>query len=94
MENLTLYAQTESDYRHLLEKTGFTDIQMRAENEHYVQYNQDIINRLNQPKAKASFIAQFGEKPWQEAVEGYQLIADSIRDNELLIRWFKASMGL
>lgn len=91
MENLTLYAQTESDYRQLLEKTGFTAIQMRAENDHYVQYNQDVVNRLNQPNIKASFSAQFGDTAWQQAVEGYQLIADSIRDNELLIRWLKAT---
>ena len=91
LENLTLYAQTETDYQHLLEKTGFTAIQMRPENEHYVHYNQDIVNRLNQPQVKISFISQFGETAWQQAVEGYQLIADSIRDNELLIRWFKAS---
>lgn len=91
LENLTLYAQTETDYHHLLEKTGFTAIQMRAENEHYVHYNQDIVDRLNHPEVKASFTSQFGETAWQQAIEGYQLIADSIRDNELLIRWLKAS---
>jgi phosphoethanolamine N-methyltransferase len=91
LENLTLYAQTETDYRQLLENTGFTDIQMRAENEHYVKYNQNIVNRLNQPNIKTSFISQFSERAWQKAVEGYQLITDSIQDNELLIRWFKAS---
>jgi ubiquinone/menaquinone biosynthesis C-methylase UbiE len=90
MESLTLYAQTEADYKDFLEKTGFSAIQIRAENNNYVQYNQDIVNRLNQPTVKASFTTEFGESAWQQAVEGYQLIADSIRDNELLIRWFKA----
>lgn len=90
LEDLTLYAQTESDYLTLLENTGFTEIQMRPENEHYVDYNQNIVNRLNQPKIKESFVAQFGELAWSQAIEGYQLIADAIRDDELLIRWVKA----
>lgn len=90
LEDLTLYAQTENDYKTLLEKTGFTDIEMRSENENYVKYNQNIISRLKQPEVKIPFIKKFTEKSWQEAIEGYQLIADSIQSNELLIRWFKA----
>jgi phosphoethanolamine N-methyltransferase len=90
IENLTLYAQTERDYHTLLKNTGFTNILMRDENENYAQYDQDIVDRLNQAAVKKSFCDKFGEPAWQQAVEGYQLIADAIRENELLIRWFKA----
>lgn len=89
IENLTLYAQTESDYRTLLNNSGFDHIQIREENLHYSQYNQAIVNRLNQPEIKSSFCTQFGEKSWSQAIEGYQLIADAIRENELLIRWIR-----
>lgn len=91
IENLTLYAQTENDYKTLLKNTGFKNIQMRAENSHYAQYNQDIVDRLNKPDIKKSFCNQFSETAWSQAIEGYQLIADAIREDELLIRWIKAS---
>jgi phosphoethanolamine N-methyltransferase len=90
IENLTLYAQTERDYYELFKSTGFSDVKMRDENPHYVQYNQDIVKRLNQPEIATAFRTKFGDIAWRQAIKGYQLIADSIRDNELLIRWFKA----
>jgi len=90
MENLTLFAQTELDYKTALKIAGFTDIQQRDENNNYTQYNLDIIRRLNQPEIAKAFQQKFGNKQWQEAIEAYKLIADSIQDQELLIRWFKA----
>ncbi len=90
IEDLTLYAQTETQYHQALKNTGFTDIQTRSENAHYAAYNQVIVDRLREPHLANDFQKRFGQKAWQDAVEGYQLIADSIRDNELLIRWFKA----
>lgn len=86
IENLTLYAETESNYRKTLEQCGFSQIKMRDQNNHYAQYNQDIINRLQEPKIAEQFKSQFGELSLKQAIEGYHLIADSIRDNELLIR--------
>lgn len=92
IENLTLYAQTEEDYKTLLKNTGFKNIQMRDENIPYAQYDQDIVDRLKQPDVKKTFCEKFGETAWAQAIEGYQLIADAIRNDELLIRWFKAGV--
>lgn len=91
MENLTLYAQTEADYKNALKNNGFCDIQIRDENRHYVEYNNDIVKRLSNPDNAKVFCSRFGELAWKQAVEAYQLIADSIDDQELLIRWFKAT---
>ena len=86
MEDLTLYAETVDNYSQILKQAGFTDITIRDENKHYVQYNEDIVAHLKDKDYAKTFIEQFDEKTWHDAIEAYQLIADSIRDNELLIR--------
>lgn len=87
-EGLTLYAETENNYKALLKAAEFVDIDMREENASYYQYNMEIIDRLNQDKTLSN-ISFFDQKAIDDLVRGHQLIADSIRDNELLIRWFK-----
>jgi len=88
-EKLTLYAETESNYQKILEGCGFGDINIRSENDNYYQYNMDIINRLHQEKEILSNKI-LNQDLILEFIEGYQLIADSIKMNELLIRWFRA----
>jgi ubiquinone/menaquinone biosynthesis C-methylase UbiE len=86
IENLTLYAFTEKEYIELLQKTGFSHIEIRDENLQYAKYNQDVIKHLNSPDYSKKFIQRFSKEAWKEAIECYQLIADSIKDNELLVR--------
>lgn len=85
-EGLTLYAETESNYKKLLKNSQFTDIQMYDQNKHYYQYNLDIVNNL---KCMDPNDEVFNEISLNEAIEGHQIIADSIKNNELLIRWFR-----
>lgn len=85
IENLTLYAETQENYRRYLELEGFSDIIMRNENQQYAKYNQDIVDHLKSETYAKTFIKTFGEQSWSEAIEGYQLIADSMTDNELLV---------
>lgn len=87
-EGLTLYAETENNYKNLLREVGFFDIEMRDENANYYQYNMDIVNHLIQEKQHPSNLL-FTQKMLEDSMRGYQLIADSIRDNDLLIRWFR-----
>lgn len=91
LEDLTLYAVTETDYKQLLTDAGFSDINMRDENTNYNRYNQSIVDKLKSDNHSIDFINQFGQDTWDMAVESYQIIADAIKDNELLIRWFKAN---
>jgi phosphoethanolamine N-methyltransferase len=89
IENLTLYAETETNYKKILQQSGFEQIEVRDENSHYAKYNQDIINRMQSKSFREKFKALYEGMSLQQSVECYELIRDSIKDNELLIRWFK-----
>jgi len=90
MENLTLFAETEVNYIKLLRDSGFSNVAIRDENKNYARYNEDIVAHLKSADYAKTFVDKFGEKAWQESIECYQLTADSIKDNELLIRRLKA----
>ncbi|ODN43575.1 class I SAM-dependent methyltransferase [Piscirickettsia litoralis] len=89
MENLTLFAETEEGYKNLLLSAGFSKLQMRDENKNYARYNQNIVDSLKLLEDKKGFDQRFGENALQETIDAYQMIADSIKENELLIRWFR-----
>lgn len=91
MENLTLYAETETSYKHLLTHAGFTSIDVREENINYYQYNLDIVSRLTKEKSSNTRNPVFNEYSLDEAIENYQLIADAIKDDELLVRWLRGT---
>lgn len=88
-ENLTLYAETELNYKKLLENAGFKNIQMRDENKNYVHYNQNIVDNLKKLKMTSIKNKIFDKFCLDKAIESYQQIVDSIETNELLIRWFR-----
>jgi len=88
-EGLTLYAATTENYLKLLKNAHFTNVEIRDENKNYYEYNLDIVNRLKAEKINKIKNPAFNEASLDEAIECYQLIADSIKDNELLIRWFR-----
>jgi len=88
-EGLTLFAETEANYATCLAQAGFSHIDIRDENQHYYQYNLDIIKLLHKEANREKQNPIFTPFPLDEAIECYQLIADSIVDNELLIRRIK-----
>jgi len=89
-EGLLLFAETEAGYCDVLKQAGFCEIEMRSESSAYAQYNRDIATRLASSEIKESFEAQFGKQALLDSITGYEMIADSIETNELLIRHFKA----
>ena len=89
-EGLILFAETENRYQSLLKATGFGDIHMRSESEHYAQYNREIAHGLNTDR-KAEFEEKFGAGALKSAAHGYTKIAQAIEENELLIRHFEAT---
>ena len=91
-EGLILFAETENRYQSLLKASGFGDIQMRSENEHYAKYNRNIVHHLNSDK-KADFEEKFGAVALKSAADGYTKIATAIEEQELLIRHFEATKG-
>ncbi len=92
IENLTLHAETQERYQQLLQQAGFIAIEICDENENYAQYNDDIVRRLSSPTYSRVFVERFDEKAWHDAIKGYQLIADAIREHELLIRRVKCQV--
>lgn len=86
-EGLLLFAETEPSYIRQLEHAGFDVVEMRSENAAYSRYNRDIAKKLS---LSDSFREAFGKELQDESIAGYNLIADSIDSNELLIRHFEA----
>lgn len=86
-EELTLYAETVPNYVALLQQSSFINIQSRNESEQYYQYNLSITEKL---KATPADHFAFSELSREESIASYQLITDSIKDEELLIYWFCA----
>ena len=90
MEGLTIFAESPEGYHQLLEDAGFKEINISDENSNYCRYNLDIVKRLNANKHQHAF----DESAIEEAITGYQLIADSIKDNEVLVRTIRAIKSL
>ncbi len=88
MENLTLYAVSEKTYQKIIEDAGFQVINLKDETANYASYNQELSNSLKEEPHATNFIEKFGEKSWKDAYEAYQLIADSMKDRELLVNTF------
>jgi ubiquinone/menaquinone biosynthesis C-methylase UbiE len=88
IENLTLYAFSETTYKKILHDTGFKITATTDETEKYSEYNQQLSADLQIEHFAKKFIAKFGMKPWEEAHYAYQLIASSMRDRELLVKNF------
>ena len=59
------------------------------ENADYNRYNLEIVEHLKQQKSAVNKHPIFNKYDLDEAIDCYQMVADSIRDNELLIRWFR-----
>lgn len=90
LEGLTLYAVPESLYKALLEAAGFRVLKIEDKNTQYEQYNRDIVRKLQTNKDE--FIMQFDEATWQDAIEGYDCIAEALQEKELLVRTLFAVM--
>lgn len=86
LEDLTLFAETETSYRKILLEIGFKDIKIYDENQNYAKFNHDIAERLQQKEIAKACIAKFSEQEWHNSIEGYLLIAKAIENQELLIR--------
>ena len=89
-EDLTLYAQTVNDYQSLFDTLDFSAIEFRDDSPYYGQYNLEIVNRLQAEKTQQTANPAFNNFSIDEAIDSYQLIADSMNSGELKVYWFKA----
>jgi len=89
-EGFAFYAVSPSNYSDLLQQAGFKHIQHQDKQAVYAQYNQSIADWLRNETNAELFKARFGSKAWEEALWGYQLIAASMQEGELLVSLFHA----
>lgn len=90
-ENLTLYAETEAGYRSALLKAGFKNINFQNNNQDYVNYNRQLAKDFEQSKNGKEFAKRYGKRVLKDVIEGYNLIIDSLANNQILVRRITAS---
>ena len=89
LDNLTMYAETETGYDRFLSEAGFTDVKFRDENPDSYKANMNVVENLERKFAKNNTNQIFNKKYYEDSIEGYKCIANDIKDNELLMRWIR-----
>ncbi|MDR3476863.1 MAG: methyltransferase domain-containing protein [Gammaproteobacteria bacterium] len=90
MEDLSLFSTSEKTYLATLKHAGFKNIQTKNVSQEYSQYNLKIVERLMDKKVATIFQKKFSEKLWHDSIECYQLIADAMKDNEIIVMNMRA----
>lgn len=83
LESLDMYPESESHYIELLKRSGFTLLSVRDDSPLCIKWNQEIINRLQDPKKRESHLKCFTETELAAAIEGYDAIAKALEAGEL-----------
>ncbi|HNV85912.1 MAG TPA: methyltransferase domain-containing protein [Candidatus Omnitrophota bacterium] len=86
LDNLSLFANTEEDYREIARQSGFKLISIDDDNEVYAKYNRDIADYLQNPETRKRLKGKFAEERIQAESDSYRVLSDAIREKELLIR--------
>lgn len=90
LEGLSLHAKTVDGYLLLLKEANFKEIDAANLTEQYTLYNEEIVRELKTPEKKESFTTSFSEKLHEEAIEGYQSIANAMQMGEGMVMLFSA----
>ncbi|MCK9150418.1 methyltransferase domain-containing protein [Methanobacterium alcaliphilum] len=85
-DGLTLFANTEEDYRQVITRAGFKLISISDFNDQYLKYNMEIVEHLKKNEIQKLLKNKFDDKEINSTIHGYQLIVDSINEKELLVR--------
>ncbi len=89
-EELTLYAETHTNYEKLLRETRFENIEHEEQSVSYAQYNWDIVEHLRQKHIADNFTHRFSKEILNEFIDGYSLIASAMDEKELLVYLYRA----
>lgn len=88
LENLTIFAETESNYMEMLKDSGFKKVSIRDEGHIYKNFNEEIVESLK--KERDLFLNHFDEVTFEASVLGYESIARAIELGELRVLRFIA----
>lgn len=89
-EDLAIFAQSPLRYLQTVSHGGFVNIEYKDCSHEYALYNQEIVSRLKSPDLKQAFIQYYGQELYFVHLEGYEGIAGSLEDGELICAWIKA----
>jgi len=90
LEDLSIFAETIEGYLEMLSNANFKDIKYFNLTEKYASYNDQIVEGLKSAEKKERYIQSFGQRLYEEAIEGFESIANSIRAGEGLVILFNA----
>lgn len=85
-DNLTIAANTEDDYKEIIRSTGFSLVSVSDDNAVYQRYNNEIADHLEEPEVRKRLAPLFSEDYIDQEISLYRLLADAIRDNDMLVR--------
>lgn len=91
-ENLTLFPQTENNYRKLLERLNFKNISINDHSQLHNGYYQDIIQHLQSDDIKKTFCDRFGKDAYNEHLHGYQYIQQALAAGDLMVTTIRAKI--
>ena len=85
VEDLSLFAVSETTYLSEIMKAGFVDAKTENCSEAYSQFNFDAAEKLKNPIVAEKFKQHFNEALWRENIECYQLIGGAMRAGDLIV---------
>lgn len=86
IDGLTLFANTEDQYKDVIRRAGFELISIDAEDEIYANYNHEITKHLKKPEIQKKLKEMFAIKEIEDSIKGYSLIYQAIKEKELFVR--------
>lgn len=81
-EKFPLYAQSAISYQEKLHQAGFINIDFTDHSKVFAHYNQEIATHLEKPEIREKFLESSNEETLLAHIQGYQNIADSMKDGE------------
>ncbi|MDQ5940280.1 MAG: hypothetical protein QG632_6 [Candidatus Dependentiae bacterium] len=82
LEKLSLFAESESGYCATLERNGFSVLSVRDDSGSCIEWNRQIIARLQDPALRESHLKVMTELERVAAIEGYEAIIHAMEQGE------------
>lgn len=86
LDDLTLFANTEEDYKNIIHQAGFKLVSIDSEDENYARYNKEIIKHLQKDDIQKKLKRKYTNKEIEDNIHAYNLLYQSLKEKELLIR--------
>ena len=86
LDGITLYANTEEEYKKVIHQAGFKPVSIDEEDENYTKYNKEIIRHLNKEEVQKKLKRNFSNKEIEDTIHSYSLLYQSLKEKKLFIR--------